>query len=126
MNVKAADKREVEVELILQAWNGDFSTEYPRLDRNYFFEDRREHGLGLVISEDMPVTADLDKAIFDFLSPIRNNAEALRAYAPLLRVAVYNRTFSCCLYIKSLPLIVEFGAELEINVYPTSDDVEAQ
>lgn len=126
MNVHAIDKREVEVELILQTWNGKSPDEYPRLDRNYFFEDCREGGPGLVISEDMPVTADLDKAIFDFLSPIQNNADALRVYSPLLRVAVYSRTFSCCIHIKSLPLIVEFGAELEISVFPTSDDIEYQ
>jgi len=54
----------------------------PRLDSNYFLEDRREQGLGFIISEDMPATGDLDKAIVDFLSPLKNNAEVLRALAP--------------------------------------------
>lgn len=124
MSVESANMREIEMELILQTWQGNFPDDCPRLDSNYFLEDRREHGRGLVISEDMPVTENLDKAIVDFLSPLINNAEILSAYSPLVRVAVYNRKFSCCLYIKSLPLLVQFGAELEINVYPTLDDAE--
>lgn len=124
MNTESADAREIEVELILQTWDGDFPDGCPRLDSNYFLDDRRENGRGLVISEDMPVTADLDKAIVDFLLPLQNNAGTLSAYSPLLRVAVYNRAYSCCLYLKSLALIAEFGAELEINIYPTSGDIE--
>ena len=124
MSLESTGTREIEVELILQTWDGDFPGGCPRLDSNYFLEDSRAQGRGLTISEDMPATGDLDKAIVDFLSPLKNNAEALRAYSPLVRVAVYNRAFSCCLYIKSLPLLIQFGAELEINVYPTSDDEE--
>jgi hypothetical protein len=124
MNAELRDTREIEVELILRTWDGAFPDGCPRLDSNYFLEDRRAQGRGLIISEDMPATGDLDKAIVDFLSPLKNNAEALRVYSPLVRVAVYNRAFSCCLYIKSLPLLVQFGAELEIDVYPTSDDDE--
>ena len=124
MTIESANTREIEVELILQTWDGDFPEGCPRLDSNYFLEDRREDGRGLVISEDMPVTADLGKAIIDFLLPLQNNAGTLSAYSPLVKVAVYNRAYSCCLHIKSLALIAEFGAELEINVYPTSDDVE--
>lgn len=122
MNVEPATTREIEVELILQTWDGDFPDGCPRLDRNYFLEDCRGQGRGLVISEDMPATADMDKAIVDFLSPLRNNADVLKTYSPLIRVAVYNRAFSCSLNLRSLPLIVQFGAELEINVYPTSND----
>lgn len=124
MTIESVNTREIEVELILQTWDGDFPDGCPRLDSNYFLEDRREDGRGLVISEDMPVTADLGKAIIDFLLPLQNNAGTLSAYSPLVKVAVYNRSYSCCLHIKSLALIAEFGAELEINVYPTSGDVE--
>ncbi len=124
MSVESTNMREIEVELILQTWDGEFPGGCPRLDSNYFLEDRRAQGRGLTISEEMPATGDLDKAIVDFLLPLKNNAEALRAYSPLVRVAVYNRAFSCCLHIKSLPLLVQFGAELEIDVYPTSEDDE--
>jgi hypothetical protein len=120
MHADSLETREIELELVLQTWDGLFPRECPRLDSNYFLEDRRAQGGGLVISEDMPVTANLDRAIHDFLSPIANNADALRAFSPLLRVVVHNRALTCSLHTASLPLIVRFGAELEINVYPTS------
>lgn len=120
MQVDSPETRAIEVELILQSWNGLFPAECPRLDSNYFLEDRRAHGGGLIISEDMPVTGNLDRAIHDFLSPIANNADALRAFSPLLRVTVKSRAPTCSLHTASLPLVVHFGAELEINVYRTS------
>lgn len=120
MQAESPETRTIELELVLQSWNGLFPTQCPRLDSNYFLEDRRAHGGGLVISEDMPVTGNLDRAIHDFLSPIANNADALRAFSPVLRVTVKNRAPTCSLHTASLPLIVRFGAELEINVYRAS------
>jgi hypothetical protein len=122
MQSESQETREIELELILQTWDGIFPGGCPRLDSNYFLEDRRVQGGGLVISEDMPVTGNLDRAIHDFLSPIENNADVLRAFSPLLRVAVYNRAVTCSLHTASLPLIVRFGAELEIKVFPTAGD----
>lgn len=122
MQSDSIETREIALELILQTWDGVFPAGCPRLDSNYFLEDRRMQGGGLVISEDMPVTGNLDRAIHDFLSPIENNAGALRAFSPLLRVAVYNRALTCSLHTASLPLIARFGAELEINVFPTAQD----
>ncbi len=126
MTVNSIEFREVEIELVLQTWDDIFPGGCPRLDKNYFIEDQRGNGRGLVISEDMPPSGNLDEVIFSFLSPISRNAEALRSFSPVLRIAVYNRAFSCSLYIKSLPLILQFGADLEINVYPTSDEVKTQ
>jgi hypothetical protein len=114
--------REIELELILPSWNGAFPADCPRLAVNYFIEDRRENGTGLVISEDMPPTGNLNKAITDFLTPISQNSEVLKAFSPILRVAVYNRAFSCSMNIACLPLVVSFCAELDIVVYPTADD----
>lgn len=119
MQVDIPETRTIELELVLQDWNGLFPAECPRLDSNYFLEDRRAHGGGLVISEDMPVTGNLDRAIHDFLAPIANNADALRAFSPVLKVTVKSHAPTCSLHTASLPLIVRFGAELEINVYRT-------
>jgi hypothetical protein len=126
MNPNDICTREIELELIVQGWSGNFPHEFPRLGANYFLEDARSNGRGIIISEEMPMTADLDKAILDFLSPISDNAESLRAFSPLLRVAVYNRALSCSLHLKSLSLLVKFGAEIEINVYPTADDSKSR
>lgn len=120
MQVDSPETRTIELELVLQSWDGLFPAQCPRLDSNYFLEDRRALGGGLVISEDMPVTGNLDRAIHDFLTPIANNADALRAFCPVLRVTVKSRAPTCLLRTASLPLIVRFGAELEINVYRTS------
>jgi hypothetical protein len=122
MQSDSIETREIELELILQTWDGVFPAACPQLDSNYFLEDRRAQGGGLVISEDMPVTGNLDRAIHDFLTPIANNADALRAFAPLLRVAVHNRALTCSLHTASLPLIVRFGADLEVTVFPTAEE----
>ncbi len=118
MHADLLETREIAIELVLQTWNGAFPGECPRLDSNYFLEDCRAYGGGLVISEDMPVTGNLDRAIHDFLSPIMNNAAALQVFAPLLRITVHNRAAHCALHTKSVPLIARFGAELEIKVLP--------
>ncbi len=122
MPTLSIDSREIELALILPAWTGVFPSDFPRLAVDYYIEDRREGGAGIVISEDMPVTGDLDLAITNFLTPILANADVLKAYSPYLRVAVYNRAFTCSMTIKCLPLLVAFGVELDIVVYPTSDD----
>ena len=118
MHAESLETREIELELVLQSWNGAFPGDCPRLDSNYFLEDCRMRGGGLVISEDMPVTGNLDRAIHDFLSPIMNNASALQAFAPLLRITVRTRAPGCALRTKSVALIARFGAELEIRVVP--------
>ena len=47
-------------------------------------------------------------------------------HSPILRIAVYNRAYTCTLNIKKcLPLLTLFETELSITVYPTADD-EAQ
>ena len=113
---------EIELELILPSWDGAFPADCPRLAMNYFIEDRRESGMGLVISEDMPPTGNLNSAIVDFLTPILSNAEVLKSFSPTLRVAVYNRAFSCSMNIACLPLLALFCAELDIVVYPTVNE----
>lgn len=118
MYADSMDTHKIQIELVLQTWDGVFPGECPHLDSNYFLEDCRGHGGGLVISEDMPVTGCLDRAIHDFLAPIANNAAALHAFAPLLRITLRNRASSCSLHTNSLPLIARFAAELEINLYP--------
>jgi hypothetical protein len=118
VQVDPQQSRDIEIELVLQTWDGVFPTDCPRLDSNYFLEDCRAHGGGLVISEDMPVTASLDRAIHDFLTPIINNAAALQPFAPLLRVTVRNRAATCTLHTRSVPLIARFGAELKISIFP--------
>lgn len=126
MNSDDIKTREVEIELILPNWSGEFPVDCPRLDANYFFEDQRDVGRGLVVSEDMPQTGNIDQAIVDFLTPILGNAGMLKMHSPILRVAVYNRAYTCTLNIKkSLPLLTLFETELSITVYPTADD-EAQ
>jgi hypothetical protein len=122
MTSDAFETREIEVELVLPNWDGEFPADCPRLSANYFREDRRETGMGLVISEDMPTSGDLDRVISEFLTPILNDANILKAYSPILRIAIYNRAFTCSMNIKCLPLLVMFGAELDIVVYPTSED----
>ena len=122
MTSVSTETREIELELVLPSWDGAFPIDVPCLAVNYFIEDRRESGMGLVISEDMPATGNLDQAIADFLTPILKNAEVLKAFSPILRVAVYNRAFTCSVNIKCLPLLVSFCAELDIVVYPTADD----
>jgi hypothetical protein len=116
------ETREVVIELILSEWDGVFPVDCPRLDVNYFFEDRRGSEAGVAISDDMPLTGNVNKAIVDFLTPILKNAEALRVFLPILRIFIYNKAFSCSINIKCLPLIALFGAELDIRVYPTVDD----
>lgn len=120
MTSDAIETREIEIELILPTWEGEFPADCPRLSANYFREDRREAGMGLVISEDLPKSGDLDGLIGLFLTPILADANFLKAFKPILRVAIYNRTFTCTMNIKCLPLLVMFGAELEIVVYPTA------
>lgn len=116
MHADCLETREIELELVLQTWDGVFPGDCPRLDSNYFLEDCRGHGGGLVISEDMPITGSLERAIHDFLSPIVNNAAALQGFAPLLRITVRNQSPNCRLHTSSVPLIARFGAELEINL----------
>ena len=122
MNSDDVETREVEIELILPNWSGSFPVDCPRLDVNYFFEDQRDVGRGLVVSEDMPETGNIDQAIVNFLTPIVGNAGVLKIYSPILRVAVYNRAYTCTLNIKCLTLLSLFGAELSISVYPTAEN----
>ncbi len=122
MSSVATQTREIELELILPSWNGTFPADCPHLAVNYFIEDRRKSGMGLVISEDMPPTGNLDQAITDFLTPLLKNSVTLKAFSPILRAAVYNRAFTCSMNIKCLPLLVSFCAEIDIVVYPTADD----
>jgi hypothetical protein len=120
MLLDSVETREVEVELILPGQDGVFPAACPRLDANYFIEDRRVDGVGFVISEDMPKTGNLDQAIVDFLTPIKNNAGALKSLSPILRVAIYNRALTCSMSITCVSLIDHFCSELDIRVYPTS------
>ena len=118
MYADSMDTRKIQIELVPQTWDGVFPGGCPHLDSNYFLEDCRGHGGGLVISEDMPLTDSLDRAIHDFLSPIVNNAVALQAFAPLLRITVRNRALADTLHTSCVPLIARFGAELEISFHP--------
>lgn len=114
------ETRTIEVELALRNWNGIFPNECPEIDADYYFEDRRENGCGLVIGNEIPPTGNLNQAIIDFLNPIVRNAEALRAFSPVLQVTIYNHAFTCSMTIKCISLIADFGAELDIDVYPTA------
>ena len=116
--------REVEVDLILQKWHGKFPDDCPNLETNYYFEDERNNNLGLIIGEDMNPTGNINQAIIDFLTPIKENANILKAFSPILRVKIYNKAYSCSINIKCLNLINLFDAELDINVFPTNDDYE--
>lgn len=125
MKLDSVETREIELELVLPGWNGLFPTDCPHLGVNYFFEDMREQDRGLVISADMQPTGNLEQAINEFLIPILNSAEILKNFSPILHAAVYNRAFTCSLSIKCLPLLIVFGAEVDIIVYPTAEENES-
>ncbi len=120
----SVETRTVEIELALRNWNGLFPGECPEIDADYYFEDHRENGWGLVVGNEMLLTGNLDQAIADFLTPIIGNAETLKVFSPVLRIAIYNHAYTCSMTIKCIPLIAKFGAELDINVYPTADESE--
>jgi hypothetical protein len=108
----------------LQHWHGKFPDDCPNLEKNYYFEDQRNNDLGLIIGEDMEPTGNINQAIVDFLTPIMGNANTLKAFSPILRIKIYNKAYSCSINLNCLNLINSFGAELDINVFPTIDDYE--
>lgn len=122
MDSDSVETREIEIELMLPGWTGGLSPNCLKLNADYFIEDRCDIGRGLVITCDMPNTGNITEAIENFLTPLKENAAVLRAYLPFLRIAIYNRAFTCTLNINCLPLLNLFGLELSISVYPTSDD----
>lgn len=116
--------RDVEIELLFPVWEGKFPDDFIALGGNYLLEDRREQGTGIVVSTDAPVTGDASEAIRNFLNPIIEKANEIMINNPVLRVVVFNRAVTLSITIDCLPLLVQFGAELDVIVYPTSDDDE--
>jgi hypothetical protein len=119
---KSVQTRKIEIEFILQNWDGDFPNDCPKLNGNYYFDDRRENGVGLVIGDDMISISDLDQAIVNFLTPIKDNFAEFKKFSPILRALIYNYVYTCSVTIKCISLIEQSGAELDINVYPTTHE----
>jgi hypothetical protein len=118
----SADTRTVEIELILQNWVGQFPESCPKFSSEYYFEDHRDNGVGLVVGKDAPQTGDVDQAIVDFITPILDHAELIKSANPVIRAMIYNRAYTCSITIKCAALIASIGAELDLRVFPTDDD----
>lgn len=116
--------RDIEIELLFPVWKGQFPDDFIILDGNYLLEDRREQEIGIVVSTDAPITGDANEAIRNFLHPIIRKANEIALNNPVLRVVVFNRAVTLSIRIDCLPLLVQFGVELDLIVYPTSEDDE--
>ena len=115
------DTRHVEVELILQDWKGAFPESCPKLSAEYYFEDHRVDGVGLVVGKDIAPTGDVDQAILNFLTPIMDYKEVVKSANPVIRVIIFNRAYTCSVTISCTALIASIGAELDLRIYPTDD-----
>ncbi|MFZ6719366.1 hypothetical protein [Undibacterium sp. Ji49W] len=122
MESNSLDTRKIKIEMILPNWTGHFPNDCPDLDLGGYFDDRREHGLGLAVWFDLPVTANINTAIIEFLTPILGNAELLQSFSPVLHIIIYNYAYTCNIDIKCVGLLAKFGLELNINIYPTQKD----
>jgi hypothetical protein len=120
----STDTRTVEVELTLQNWSGKFPESCPKFPSEYYIEDHRDTGGGLVVGKDAPQTGDVDQAIVDFVTPILAHAELLKSTDPVISALILNRAFTCSITIKCAALIASIGAELDLRVFPTDDAVE--
>jgi hypothetical protein len=115
------DTRQVEVELILQNWKGAFPESCPKFSAEYYFEDHRGDGVGLVVGKDIVPTGDVNQSILNFLTPIMHYKEVIKSANPIIKVMIFNRAYTCSITISCSALIASIGAELDLRIYPTND-----
>jgi hypothetical protein len=87
----------------------------------YFVEDRSNLGWGLVIQTTRKLTGDFNDSIYAFLEPLNPMINLARKYSGILRVGVFYNTVTCTMRLNSCERLAEFGMELEISTYPSSD-----
>jgi hypothetical protein len=95
-----------------------------KLAASMSMEDRSDRGWGLVVRATSLQGEALEDQLSEFLGHLSGIEDLVRRSSPVLRIAVFNPSYSCTVLLPKLDRICAMGMQLELSVYPSDQSGE--